>query len=186
MGTAYPEIQHSTCHLESLQRQVEDSDKAIDCLIIAHNDQVMIRQLVAAKGAKGDDCVAVCPMAQSEWLSHLPAVVAWAVDAGIDEILVVGHSHGYQPLDAFVVSDEASVSQKTSTERLLSGVRKNSHESTESRRHFASQLTNLVNSEDLMRKECGDNFRLHSLFFIAESGSFMRYNMADGNFEALV
>jgi len=183
MNTSFPEVQHGSPHLESLQKRIDQTGESIDSLIIAHNDDGMIRQLV---DAKGKDCVAVCPMAQFEWHSHLPEVVAWAVDAGIDEILIVGHSHGVQPPEAFVVSDNEGGSQQTFTERLLSGVRKNSHEVTESRRHFASQMMNLVNSADLMHKECNDKFRLHTLFFIAESGSFMRYNVNSSTFQPVV
>ncbi len=183
MSTTFPKAQHTGPHLESLQNGIDQSGEKVDSLIIAHNDSAMIRQLV---DAKGKDCIAVCRMAQSEWHSHLPEVVAWAIDAGIDEVLIVGHSHGYQPPEAFVISDDEPGSQQTSTERLFSGVKRISHQVTESRRHFARQVGNLVNSADLRHKECSDNFRLHAFFFIAESGSFMRYNISDETFLALV
>ncbi len=176
MSTVFPEAQASNIHLKLLQTQVDQFDRNVDCLIIGHNDPEMITRL---KNAKKNNCVAVSRTTQSEWDSCLPEIVGWAADAGIDEVLIVGHSHGYTP------TEESSL-DVGSTDRIQSGIRRYSYEISESRRHFARQMANLIESDELKDKECSDNFRLLALYFIAESGSFVRYNISSETFEPIV
>lgn len=182
MTTVFHEVQQTSTAIESLRHKFENSAAPVTSVVITHDDEQMIECLESAKGGNG---VAFCAIAQSEWSRELGGILAWSVEAGVKQIIIAGHSHGHlkNGVDDLDDLDAANID---STTRLFLGAKNNVTEVLKARRHFSEQISSLINSEEVLQIECDDDFQLSTLFFVAENGSFMTYNIAEDNFEVLI
>jgi hypothetical protein len=187
MSSTFAEPCSTNPHVASLQETIANDQAKVDCLIIAHNDPQMI-QLLA--DAMEEESVVVLPLCQAEWDTNLSQVLAWAVDAGINHILIAGHSDCVSSAPPKRLKHGQTISHSEwlfpSTDRILAGVSRCQQQLDAAKSHFANQLSNVLKSDELQNKECSDDFSLQTLFYISNGGAFLKYSVCDGTFNPLV
>lgn len=187
MNIAFAKTFQSNTYVESMYQLLDQHQGTVDCLIVAHNDPEMIRRLTEAMQ---DQALAVLPVSQADWDNNLPAIIAAAVDSGIDHVLIAGHSNGIQLAEPTLVNSGAPSTGKQlpagGVNRVFTGACQTEYQLDASKKHFINQLSQLSESEELADLECSDEFRLNSIFFVANGGAFLRYNISDHTFTSLV
>ena len=118
----------------------------------------------------------------------MPPAAAALDQTGVEHLLIVGHSQAEVAtcsatwLD-HVASDVESEREETSSyDRILSNISKAHHQLQEAKDHFTMQIAFLFQDETLRQKVIAGTVHAHLLFYVAESGTFLTYDMAADEF----
>ena len=184
MSVAFAETSHAASHIELLNKMIDEQQASVECLIVAHNDATMIRRLT---DAFENQEVAVLPVCQGEWDACLSQIVAWAVDRGIDHVVIAGHSGSLDSTSPALIgkgrmSTENDKTESNTLDRVLDGAKRTQRQFAECKAHFAEQLSQLCHREELQGLKVSDDFQLNAMFYLANGGVFLRYSLRDGSF----
>ena len=118
--------------------------------------------------------------------------IRWSIDeAKVKNVLLVGHSEAEVIKEAATrMGDHGRVDEwreaSTRCDRLLAGARRAQDQIQQAKRHFARQIGHLWSDTDLVQAFRAGNVQFHTLFYIAESGTFSIYNIGEGKFVPIV
>ena len=178
--------------LTSLQGLFEDKHASLNWLVIAHDDAVMLRRLPDAIDERS---AAMLRVPQANWSfsgGDLAETVAWSVSqAGLKQLLLMGHSqvgspqHAASWIGGSFGTSNADADQRSSSNRLLAGAKQVQAQIQRSKEHFAAQVGELFKIEEVRQAIAAGNLKLHALFYLEQSGAFLKFDIASGNFEPL-
>ena len=177
MSTTFPEAPVANPYVKSLANRVEQHRTSVHALTIVHDDPALMRKLA---DAQNDQHAITLPVCQADWEASLSELVGWAIDSGIDEVVVVGHSAGLQ--ESY---DQAGNAADNSLQAILAAANRTAERVDAAKRHFVGQIMGLSSCPELQHKQCHDSFRLHTLFYVAESGMLLRYEIDSATFRPL-
>lgn len=168
MRTAVQEPTSFETQLSDLQQMLWNEPDAVDCLIVAHDDPVMIRRLADAVHS---DSVAVLPVRQADWAACVGDIVELAEDYEIGQVIFAGHSAGMP------VQPKADVSAEKRTKTgLLSRVHHIQQQLSESRGSFRRLIREVTDTQSGRPHLQDSNARLDALFYVAASDLFLRFD----------
>lgn len=187
-----PETKAAGPCLAHLQSVIEAKQSDVEWLVITHNDPMMIRRLSAVID---ENSSAVLQMPQSNWDLDgfaLPEAVKWSIaEAGVKHLLLLGHSMGATsetaglPAAAGPQATAVSKDTQSSYSRLLEGARGVQMEISHSKAHFADQVAHLCEIEEVQDAIADGRLHLHCLFYVAQSGTFLLFDIVQQQFQAL-
>ena len=168
--------------IETLRRAMEESSDGYEWLVVAHNDDNLVRSLNAALSHVP---VFILETAQEEWdfrAGELAEAIEWAIQqTSLKHLVLVGHSHAGDRSD--VESSRTPLSQDDSVEegggsysRLRNGVTRTTARTRESQASLAKQLEQLFAAPVVRKQSLDGDLAVYGLFFIAESASFLAYD----------
>ncbi len=167
------ESQSANAYIDELRERLSHQDQDVfNWLVIAHDDRNMIRRV---SNALEDAPAAILRISQSTWdfgERSLVELIEWAVrEARVKTIVLLGHSLGGVPADL------VSYPPTQHANRLLGNVIQAQQRLADAKDHLAENITDLreipIVAEALSRK----TLETHGLFYIAESGAFVRYDV---------
>lgn len=174
--------------LTGAQGWLDQDRTTIQWLVIAHDDPTMVRQM---SGVIDRAASAVLPIAQCEWDfgdEHLGQAVRWSLDvAGIEHLLLLGHSQtgpeqAADASDSWLRREADAPVEQTGFHRLFDGARRTQEQLQTSKRQFAQQVAQLLEIESVQRAILAEKLQVHTLFYVAHSGSFLRFRTEDQAF----
>lgn len=167
-------------HVESLKRAVVGDQSAIDWLVISHNDPEMFKRITGVTG-KGTSSSLLIPQADWDFQSEeLSSALDWSINhAGAKHLLLVGHSAGSEPESA------GSERQSPPASRLFGGTREMLVRAQQAKSQFADNVDSVLANETVQRSLTAKTLRLHALFYLAYSETFLMYNPASREFQPL-
>ena len=156
---------------------------AADWLVVAHDDIKLLRKL--GEIVPGDESITM-KVAQSDWQCEedsLPEAILWALqEGGMKTLLMIGHSAGCPGANQGSKSAQSSVSPDACYTKLMTGAKRVQERTSASKKHFAEQLEQLCQVKPIHDAIVAGDLKLHGLFYVAQSGTFLKYDMANGQF----
>ncbi len=171
-----------------VQQRIEKRHRT-DWLVIAHPDSAMLDRLCEAIGA---DESMLLPIAQRDWnldRSELRETVQWSAEFGnAKRILLVGHSQG-GPQEQAWTNDKPTHPTRDGASRyggrLMDGVIRVQQRLQQAKDHFVEQLNQLCEIVEVQDQIAKGQLDLVALFYIAETGAFLKFDLASQSFEPL-
>lgn len=194
MPSAVRESRFANPYVEELREQLAHQERsAVDWLVIAHNDVQLIQRLADALAGSS---AAVLQLPQSSWDFEgqtLPAAIEWAVcETNPQGVVLAGHSQCSCPSEAARVfnrrarvAETLPCSPEASYERLLDGAEQVLARLQHAKEHLAAQVTHLCELPEVAQRLSGHTFQVHALFYIAEGGIFLVYDLPRNTFRPL-
>ena len=180
--------------IERLKQQLTRSELTrLDCVIFAHSDNRMLRQL---KEAFVEMEIVVLAVPQNEWCMNdeeTNELLDWLVnDLAVGRVLLVGHSQGGTPADAVQICGEGKVDPSTNgyannrISSLMERVKYAQAGVRQAEEHFLGQLNCLNHLPALQGHQLRNQQFVQGLFYRAESGVFCHYDSNTKQFRALI
>lgn len=187
------EVPSANPYVEKLSQLPGGQQASAECLIIAHSDPGMIHRL---SGALSPDAV-LLQVPQSSWDFHgekLPETVDWVLRAGnLKQLMLAGHSQGaawrteasllHQDLQG---SGAETAARDSAYDRLLSRVSLAQQRLADAKHQFAEQFHRLAEIPAVKQRVNAGALEVHGLFYLAESGTFLSFEVSTGSFHPLV
>jgi len=178
--------------IETLRQAMEESSDGYEWLVVAHNDDRLVRSLYAALSHVP---VFILETPQEKWNfrdGELAEAIEWAIQqTSLKHLALVGHSHAAAGGDAD--PSRSPLSQDESVEggsggysRLRNGVTRTTARTRESQSSFAQQLEQLFAAPAVRKQSLDGDLAVYGLFFIAESEAFLSYEPDRKSFLPLI
>jgi hypothetical protein len=186
------EAQKLNPHLTNLRSLFEGKQTTLDWLVIAHNDPIIDKRLATVVG---EQPAVMLQIPQEDWeidSGSIREAIRWSIDeADVKHVLFVGHSKAEVTKAAATwigetIGADEPRGTSTSYERLLAGARRLEDQIQQSKNHFVGQIDHVCADVELAEAFAAGKVRLHTLFYMAESGTFLIYNIGKGTFVPIV
>lgn len=187
MSNAFPTTATNP-HLSALEPALVSAARPVEVLVVAHNDSRMLKAIFRALSRES---AAVLEMSQDRWDfgdDQQSEAIEWALRQGnLNQLLLVGSSQagGTQPRATLVANSENGQA-KRGFERLVENVERNHSRIRAAQDRFAEQVRQLSQLPLVREKRANGELKLFGLFYQAESGGFLAYDLESGNYRALV
>ena len=194
MSIAYEETSSQAGYLEQLRDDATRSGGNLDWLVVANNDEGMLQKLKDFVGDKKIGMLRVPRGSEDVCCQSMTDAVTWAVEStGIDHLLFVGHSlMGPTPKERWDQNDGtvpsksfSSTEMQESYDRLIESAVKLQEEIQAAKEIFAMQVNRYQEIESVRVAIEAGQMRMHSLFYLAQSGTFLVFDPARQTFLAI-
>ena len=163
--------------IEKLRQAMEESGDGYEWLIIAHSDDHLVRSLNAALSHVP---VFILEAPQESWdfqRGELAEAIEWAIhQTSLKHLALVGHSHAHVGDASETSSQPLSEYAGGGYQRLRDGVSRTTARTRESQARFSQQFEQLISAPVVRQQSSDGDLSVYSLFFIAESATFLAYD----------
>lgn len=175
-------------HIAALETLFAEATMPIEWLVIAHNDSLMLRSLSSALAG---EAAAVLEVSQHEWDfegEQLPETIEWALQQGqLKHLMLVGNSQAGGPSSrASLVASEETGGNESGCAKLLAGVERNHARTRDAQQRFASHVQQMLQIPVVHHRWSSGELAVYGLFYRADSGLFLAYDMNANSFHALL
>ena len=166
-----------------LQGRLPDNASSLDWLVVAHCDPSVIARL---SHLLDENTAAILQIPQQDWSlesDSMREAIAWSIkEKQVKHLLFIGHSECDFPADAD--NDPAKFTSRY--DRLLAEARDTYFQTRNSKAHFSDQIAAVLDQAEVKEAKEGDTLKLHALFYMAPSGTFLMFDPESQTFEPIV
>lgn len=175
-------------HIEALESVFSKASKPVEWLVIAHNDAQMLRSLSSALTGES---AAVLEVSQDNWNfqdKQLPEAIEWTLQRGeIRNLVLVGNSHaGGSECRASMFASEATNGNQFDYAKLIAGVEHDNTRNRDAQKRFAAHVQQMLRIPVVHNHWSNGELQVYGLFYRAENGLFLAYNVDVDAFRPLV
>lgn len=181
MLTLIKETEISNHHLDNFKEVLSTKTDNLDWLIVCHNDDKMSQQLSAV--AK-ENTVALLQIPQSQWemeTGELPEAIKWSIqNFNAKNFVIAGHSDAACSIKQEEGSNSNELKAEDCYDSLIDRLNSTTEQTQEAKSHFANEVTNLFKDEELVSVIDENKICVYSLFYLAQSNTFMNFDLSEG------
>jgi carbonic anhydrase len=191
MSTVLSKPETGNTYVDHLQALSDSQQTTLDWLVIAHNDPAMVRRVAEVVGS---DTTAILEIPQADWDlegDKTTEAIQWAIEAGeVKHLLLVGHSKAITNQNPpSGLGDTTSTGDqyptKATSQRLFDGVKRVHDQTQLSKAEFAEQVTKLCEIESVQDGIASGQLQLHALFYLAQCGTFLVFDIPSQEYRTL-
>ena len=173
--------------IAALENAFAEATQPIEWLVITQNDSRMLRSLAPAL-PRGSAAYLEVP--QDAWDfegKHLPETIEWAFQqADIKHLVLMGNSHAERsPSQASAHSSRANAVREAGRGKLLAGVQLSTARGRDNQMQFATHIHRMLRIPILNSRWSGGELAVYGLFYRAEVGLFLAYDVNADAFRPL-
>lgn len=167
----------TTDYTSILEQQIGEATTPIECLVVAHNNPVLVNRL---EDAFGDERTLLLEVAQGQWDlegGELKDAISWAVqNGGIKYLIVVGDSSASlrnhrQPVTDMRNPIELALAASTCREAALEA--------------FQHEVNQLCQADEVSKLLSAGDLEITALFYREEAGVFSLYDEKTNSLQLL-
>lgn len=188
MSIAFEETTRPSQYLEQLQNAECDTSRKLDWLVVTYNDSAMIQKLKEFVGEKEMEMLEAPRGSEDVCSESMIDAVTWAIEsAAVDHLLLVGHSwmgpesNGrleWREGESTASKSFTSPDMQTSYDRLIKSAAKTQAEIQHAKESFAAHVNRYREIESIRSAVDSGRLRMYSLFYLAQSGTFLVFDAA--------
>ena len=100
----------------------------------------------------------------------------------MSKLLLIGHSLGCPFVSEGARSAHSPVSPDACYTKLMNGAKRVQEQVAASKKHFAEQVEQLCQVKPIHDAIVAGDLKLLGLFYVAQTGTFLKYDVANGRF----